>query len=377
MLSNLLVSKARKPKFDFTLRIFDLNNVPLVTGNSFVKWHLPASTSAEHRGRTTKSPILEHKVVWDYTKTLPVRLTIDKNNNLTECIIHLEIVQDFHNIGTKVERATLGTLSLNLAEYVEESEMGVAGQEDEGVVRRYLMQESKINSTLRIGICMKQLDGERNFVAPPLRTAAVFGGIAGIMAGEGEPDDLRTDMPSISKSRDQGELQDMYRRALAASWASQADELSADQCIEDIFNGGNGWKDTYTPSKNPTHLPPSTPRLSTHTQSSSHEQHSDEDRHHRRHHRSPSGSSTKSSNTIRKKSSLKTLRRHKHSHSQDTMAHLGRQVDGQTSSESSGSGSHLNERGQVGSGMRKAKEVDEFDMREDLVAWKLPDNISA
>jgi hypothetical protein len=81
---------------------------------------------------------------------------------------------------------------LNLAEYVEESEMGVSGQEDEGVVRRYLMQESKINSTLRIGICMKQLDGERNFVAPPLRTAAVFGGIAGIMAGEGEPDDLRT-----------------------------------------------------------------------------------------------------------------------------------------------------------------------------------------
>jgi hypothetical protein len=122
---------------------------------------------------------------------LPVRLTIDKHNNLTECIIHFEVVQDFHNIGTKVERATLGTLSLNLAEYVEESEM-VSGQDgDEGVVRRYLMMESKINSTLRIGICMKQIDGERGFVAPPLKTAAVFGGIAGIMAGEGEPDDLR------------------------------------------------------------------------------------------------------------------------------------------------------------------------------------------
>ncbi len=29
--------------------------------------------------------------------------------------------------------------------------------------------------------------------------------------------DMRIDMPALSKSRDQGELQDMYRRALAAS----------------------------------------------------------------------------------------------------------------------------------------------------------------
>jgi hypothetical protein len=79
----------------------------------------------------------------------------------------------------------LGYVALNLAEYVEESEDG-----EEGVTRRYLMQESKINSTLKVGIAMKQVDGERNFVAPPLKSAPVFGGIAGIMAGEqGELDD--------------------------------------------------------------------------------------------------------------------------------------------------------------------------------------------
>lgn len=123
-------------------------------------------------------------------KDISVRLTIDKNNNLAETLIHFEVIQEFHNIATKGERITLGTLSLNLAEYVEESEMGVDG--DEGVVRRYLMQESKINSTLKVSICMRQVDGEKNFVAPPLKTAPVFGGIAGIVAGErGEQDDLR------------------------------------------------------------------------------------------------------------------------------------------------------------------------------------------
>ena len=68
-------------------------------------------------------------------------------------------------------------------------------------------------------------------------------------------------MPSLSsKSRETGELQDMYRRTLAASWAAQPgvsntsvirstpnaltnslQELKADECIEDIFAGGDGW----------------------------------------------------------------------------------------------------------------------------------------
>ena len=153
-----------------------------------MKWHLPASTSAEHRGRTEKSMIKEHKVLWEYIREIPVRLTIDKSNNLQECLIHLEVVQDY-NAGVRGEKITLGFVALNLAEYVEESEMGADGEE--GITRRYLMQESKINSTLKIGICMKQIDGERNFAAPPLKTAAVFGGIAGIMAGEqGEQDEV-------------------------------------------------------------------------------------------------------------------------------------------------------------------------------------------
>jgi hypothetical protein len=117
-----------------------------------------------------------------------VRLTIDKSNNLQECLISFEVVQDYSS-GARGEKITLGHVTLNLAEYVEESEMGPDGEE--GVTRRYLMQESKINSTLKIGIMMKQIDGERNFTAPPLKTAPVFGGIAGIMAGEqAEQDDV-------------------------------------------------------------------------------------------------------------------------------------------------------------------------------------------
>ena len=68
----------------------------------------------------------------------------------------------------------------------------------------------------------------------------VFGGIAGIMPSE--PGDVDNgQVPSITnKTRETSELQDMYRRTLAASWACSGGELPPDKLIEDIFNGGNG-----------------------------------------------------------------------------------------------------------------------------------------
>ncbi|KAN0119460.1 N-terminal C2 in EEIG1 and EHBP1 proteins domain containing protein [Hyaloscypha variabilis] len=340
---NPLISKARRPKFELVLRIIDLNNVPLVTGTSYIKWHLPSSTSAEHRGRTDRSPIKEHKVSWDYSRTIPVRLTIDKSNNLQETLINFEVVQDYGST-VRGEKITLGHVTLNLAEYVEESEMGPDGEE--GVTRRYLMQESKINSTLKIGIMMKQIDGERNFTAPPLKTAPVFGGIAGIMAGDQAEQDDVGHMPSISKNRDHGELQDMYRRALAASWAADSTELPADKCIEDIFNGGDGWKH----EKNEK---PATPRII--------DENSASDEHLYRHHRNYSGGSSHSQSTITVTRNKNRIG-HKHTASQESLG-PDSATGHDTSSESS-------ERGRTG--FRKVKEIDEFDVRDDLVAWQLP-----
>ncbi|KAF7512299.1 hypothetical protein GJ744_001867 [Endocarpon pusillum] len=246
------VPKSRKPKFELTLRIIDLNNVPLICGTSYVKWHLPSSSSAEHRGHTSKALIRDHKAVYDYHKVLPVRLTIDKHFMLHECDVHFEVLQEYSE-GGRGGRVLLGSVRINLAEYVDDSgvrgrgrksEDGVGGDGGGEIVRRYLMQESKINSTLKIGIKMSQLEGETNFTAPTLRTARVFGGIAGVLStevGDGGVDDAGGHMPSItSKTRETSELQDMYRRNLAASWSCGSDELPPDKLIEDLFAGGDG-----------------------------------------------------------------------------------------------------------------------------------------
>lgn len=84
---------------------------------------------------------------------------------LQECEIHFEIVQDFDSGAGNADRNVLGRVRLNLAEYVDKSDAGgEEGEEDEGVVRRYLMQDSKINSTLRVGVLMKLVEGERTFI---------------------------------------------------------------------------------------------------------------------------------------------------------------------------------------------------------------------
>ncbi|KEF58516.1 uncharacterized protein A1O9_06442 [Exophiala aquamarina CBS 119918] len=238
------VPKNRKPKFDLTLRIIDLTNIPLISGTATVRWHLSSSNAAEHRGRTDKAYILEHKATWDYLKEIPVRLTIDKTQMLQECDIHFEILQEY-NEGGRGGRVHLGNVKLNLAEYAHLPEaMTERDPQDEsddgGITRRYLLQDSKVNSTLKIGIKMKQTEGDANFIAPPLKSAMVIGGIAGVLSTEaGEGDDI----PSItSKTRELSEAQDIYRRTLAATWACQAGELAPDKLIEDLFSGGDGGK---------------------------------------------------------------------------------------------------------------------------------------
>jgi len=245
-----------------TLSLIDLTNIPLVVGQVYIKWHLPSSSSAEHRGRTDKATIKEHRATWDYVKNIPLKLTIDKNQALQPCDIMFEILQEFYD-GRRGGRVHLGNVKLNLAEYTNTPEPAVDDPDPNGdgngvIMRRYLMQDSKVNATLKVGIAMKQIDGDTNFVPPPLKSAMVIGGIAGIINTEAG---VAEDMPSIAhKSRELSEAQDIYRKTLAAAWACEKGELAPDKLVEDLFAGGDGGKlDAPTSIKRlgPSMRPPS------------------------------------------------------------------------------------------------------------------------
>ncbi|KAI9369973.1 mitochondrial inner-membrane-bound regulator-domain-containing protein [Aspergillus egyptiacus] len=235
------VPKNRRPRFELVLRIIDLNNIPLVSGTAYVKWRLPSSNSNEHHGATDKALIIDHRASWNYEKTLQLRLTIDRDQALHECEIQFDVIQEFSS-GGHTEKNLLGRVKFNLSEYVDKSD------DEEGIVRRYLLQDSKINSTLKIGISLQQLEGDRNFTTPPLKSAMAFGGITGVMASEQADSDDTGHLPLVNtQSREVADMQEMYRRTLAASWMSRADDLPADKLIEGLFSGGLGSADSRDP----------------------------------------------------------------------------------------------------------------------------------
>lgn len=188
---------------------------------------------------------------------------------LQECDINFEVIQEFHSSPSN-DKNVLGKIKLNLSEYVDKVD------DEEGVVRRYLMFDSKVNSTVKIGIAMHQIEGDRNFTTyvfaqwaihirlliktrPPLKSATVFGGIARIVhttePGDG---DESGHLPSIStKTNEVADMQDMYRRTLAASWMSRACDLPADKLIEELFAGSSCWNNDSHNTAEPGDSPPS------------------------------------------------------------------------------------------------------------------------
>lgn len=74
---------------------------------------------------------------------------MDRTGLLQESTIQFEVLQEYSTSG-RGERITLGYVKLNLAEYVDAN----ATEGEEGVCRRYLMQDSKINSTLKVIPCV-------------------------------------------------------------------------------------------------------------------------------------------------------------------------------------------------------------------------------
>ena len=160
-------------------------------------------------------------------------------------------------------------------------------------------------------------------------------------------------LPAISKGRDQSDLQDMYRRALAASWAAQPDELPADQCIEDIFSGGDGWKGGYA-------------KVSKAAKKNKDDELADlKVQRHKRNESDGSLSSLNSQSTVKAHSRLGN----KHSRS--------REIDNSTGLQNGDDQSSSTDSERVRLGFRSAHEVGEFDLREDLIAWKLPGKVSS
>ncbi|KAI7852572.1 EEIG1/EHBP1 N-terminal domain-containing protein [Circinella umbellata] len=139
-LLNFFISKHRKLDFEISILIRDLANVPLVSGLYYVKWRIKNASHAS--GITERAPINDHCIFWNHPINTMSQLVLNKQQVLGACELKLEIFQELS--GGK-ETHSIGSLTINLSEYA-----------DSGVsTRRYLLDQSKFNSTIKLSIRMK------------------------------------------------------------------------------------------------------------------------------------------------------------------------------------------------------------------------------
>lgn len=232
-----MLSKSSRPKLKLQLQIHELSSIPLVTGQVFVKWHILHSSRGECRGKTDRAPIIDHKAGWtEYRRECTFKVGIGRGGVLQERMLIMEV---WVEMISGRERLRIGNVAVNLSEY--------ASVKSE--TRRYLLQESKMNSTVKVTISVVHVEGSRDYSTPPLKKAQMFHGITNLLAEN-------KDLPQISRGIEQhnskhvlhSPTQEMYRRTFAAQWRVQAGELAPGDVVEDIFKGGTGWKTDETPA---------------------------------------------------------------------------------------------------------------------------------
>ncbi|EPY50108.1 fungal protein [Schizosaccharomyces cryophilus OY26] len=226
---NIFIPKARRPTFELHLKIQDLANIPLVTGLVFIKWNVDGIHARDCSGQTNGEPVLEHKVVWDYDATTIVRFVVDNTNTLRERFLDFHILSEsYSNSGA----TRLGVLKINLAEYV-----GVGLDS-----RKYLLADSKINATLRIGIGLKQLSGTENFhVAKKLGKPQVFSGLTGLLT-EGKEIKRRDDEAAIAPGLASNwaekmltSIKDFNQKSSMFHMHTRNNKYDTKQIVDDIF----------------------------------------------------------------------------------------------------------------------------------------------
>ncbi|KAF4607805.1 hypothetical protein EYR40_000140 [Pleurotus pulmonarius] len=135
----------------------------------------PVNGYASSRGITTFGQLKEHKVVWNHTVDVVVKMDVERDTlELLPNELKLEVMQRvIPNDPSAPQNPRLGVLYLNLAQY--------ASPTTPSVTRRYLLQKSKTNATLKLTVQLECVGGERNFVAPPLPKGQILGGVKGVL----------------------------------------------------------------------------------------------------------------------------------------------------------------------------------------------------
>eukprot|EP00742_Colponemidia_sp_Colp-10_P003052 GILJ01003255.1.p1 GENE.GILJ01003255.1~~GILJ01003255.1.p1 ORF type:complete len:288 (+),score=25.26 GILJ01003255.1:76-939(+) len=153
VLSFLGLDRRRKLKFDVSLSIHELTEIPLSNASIYVKCSLP-SGKVNQKKKTERRDIREHVVRWNETFKFPCTLYVDSSTNILDsCTVTLVIKQERPS-GKGGKR--LGRVFVDLAQHASVRQ----------TTRKYLLQDANFNSALKVTVTMQQLSGGPMFKCP-------------------------------------------------------------------------------------------------------------------------------------------------------------------------------------------------------------------
>ena len=161
-------------KFTIQIKIHDLIHYPYSGTNLLVKYRIDGT---HYKGDTTLQTVHDNIVKWNYTfPSIKVEFKVnDETNTPYPLNLHLSLkeVEEHENQNSKEnpkerqskqkrKRNNLGCVDINLAEYLLTSKP----------TRGYFLENTKFNSSIRVSIICKQIDGNPMFCAPAMDAQA-------------------------------------------------------------------------------------------------------------------------------------------------------------------------------------------------------------
>ncbi|KAI8897661.1 N-terminal C2 in EEIG1 and EHBP1 proteins-domain-containing protein [Globomyces pollinis-pini] len=150
---SFFIPNSRKMKYSCTLTLHDLNNLPYTTGQYFAKWKV---TNSSDKGCTSRATVKENKVVWnDAHFSFEVTLIIARDGSLQPSEMIISVKQET-NGGQSSDK--IGNVTISLSNLVGQGPS----------TQRYLLQNSKSNSLLKVSLEMKLLRGDPQLLKNPI-----------------------------------------------------------------------------------------------------------------------------------------------------------------------------------------------------------------
>ncbi|PVV04959.1 hypothetical protein BB560_000525 [Smittium megazygosporum] len=143
------LSNARNVQFDFNIKFESLDNITLINNLFYLKWNLAGSS-----GSTENLPVSGHSVKLDINLNSKLKIPHDRAKRLTHCNLSVRVGM----IKSNNKKARFGDLVVNLSEYARFNDTS----------RRFILQNCKVNATLKISISATQIAGITDFITPAL-----------------------------------------------------------------------------------------------------------------------------------------------------------------------------------------------------------------